>query len=131
MARRPVGKFDFGMLDRFRLGWRLLRDPRIPAWPKWLVPVGALIYTLSPVDAIPDFIPLLGQLDDVSVIAVTLALIAMLVRWSPPEIVAEHAGSLGLGGQVLHARPEQGPASRAAKQKDEPIEAQYWTDDWR
>jgi uncharacterized membrane protein YkvA (DUF1232 family) len=131
MARRTVGRVDFGMIDRLRLGWRLLRDPRIPAWPKWVVPALAIIYVVSPIDAIPDFIPILGQLDDVSIIAVALALVAMLIRWSPQEIVDEHAASIGLGGEVPRASPERGKARSAAKQAQEPIEATYWVDDWR
>lgn len=126
MARRSLGRFDFGTIERVRLGWRLLRDPRIPAWPKWLVPVGALIYVLSPVDALPDFIPFLGQLDDLSIVAVAVALIAMLVRWSPQEIVSEHAAALG-----LRHESQQEYTTPATKSAQEPIEAKYWVDDWR
>jgi uncharacterized membrane protein YkvA (DUF1232 family) len=126
-----MGTFDFGMIDRLRLGWRLLRDPRIPAWPKWIVPALALIYVLSPIDALPDVIPILGWTDDMGVIALTLTLIAMLIRWSPQEIVDEHAVNLGLGGSVHHASPEQDKTRRPAKQEQEPIEATYWVDDWR
>jgi uncharacterized membrane protein YkvA (DUF1232 family) len=133
MARLKVRGFDFGMIDRLRLGWRLLRDPRVPAFPKWLAPACMLLYVVSPLDAIPDFIPILGQLDDVGVIALALAVIAMLVRWSPREIVAEHAAALGMA-------PEVGEAERAAyddrrerrsRRPGEPIEATYWVDDWR
>ena len=133
MGRLKVGGFDFGMIDRLRLGWRLLRDPRVPALPKWLAPAFMVLYVVSPLDAIPDFIPILGQLDDVGVIALALAAIAMLVRWSPREIVAEHAAALGMA-------PEFGEAERAtyddrrarrSRRPDEPIEATYWVDDWR
>src|SRR5262245_13081199 len=107
MARRAMGTFDFGMIDRLRLGWRLLRDPRIPAWPKWLVPALAIIYVLSPIDLLPDVLPVLGWTDDMGMIALALALIAMLIRWSPQEIVDEHAVNLGLGGGLHRVRPEQ------------------------
>ena len=129
MAGRPIGQLDFGMIDRFRLGWRLLRDPRVPAWPKWVVPAFAVIYALSPVDAIPDFLPFLGQLDDISVVAVALAVIAMLVRWSPQDIVEEHTATLGLGGSTRRA--ERRRAAGPSKREQEPIEATYWVDDWR
>jgi len=128
MARRPLGQLDYGMIDRFRLGWRLLRDPRVPAWPKWIVPAFAVIYGLSPVDAIPDFIPILGQLDDISVIAVALAVIALLVRWSPQEIVDEHAANLGIGSETTRVH-RKAPGREQGQQ--EPIEATYWVDDWR
>ena len=53
----------------------------------------ALIYTLSPIDLVRGFfVPGLGQLDD----ATSLALAAYLfIRWSPPEVVAQHTASIG------------------------------------
>jgi uncharacterized membrane protein YkvA (DUF1232 family) len=131
MARRAMGTLDLGMIDRLRLGWRLLRDPRIPAWPKWIVPALAIIYVLSPIDALPDVIPILGWTDDMGIIALTLAVIAMLIRWSPQEIVDEHAMDLGMGSSVHYASPKQDNTQRPAKQEQEPIEAKYWVDDWR
>ena len=131
MARkRSLGSLDLGVIDRLRLGWRLLRDPRIPAWPKWIVPAGALIYTLSPVDALPDFIPLLGQLDDLSIIAVAVAVVTMLVKWSPQEVVEEHASALGIY-DAMPMTPERGTPRAGQPTKAEPVEAKYWVDDWR
>ena len=69
-----------------KLVWRLARDPRVPARSKAvLVVLGG--YLASPYDLIPDFIPGLGQLDDIVVIA--FALDQMLNRVAP-EIVREH-----------------------------------------
>ncbi|WP_371877656.1 YkvA family protein [Pyxidicoccus parkwayensis] len=45
-----------------------VRDPRVPLWRK-LAGVLAVVYFLSPVDAIPDFIPVLGWLDDLGVLS--------------------------------------------------------------
>ncbi|WP_293226009.1 DUF1232 domain-containing protein [Ottowia sp.] len=45
------------------LAWGLLRDPRTPKSAK-LATVLAIVYVLSPIDLIPDTIPLLGWLDD-------------------------------------------------------------------
>jgi uncharacterized membrane protein YkvA (DUF1232 family) len=51
-------------LPRFvRLLWGLIRDPRVAVWDKVLVG-GAIAYIISPVDYIPDFIPFLGEVDD-------------------------------------------------------------------
>lgn len=130
MARRPLGSVDFSVIERFRLGWRLLRDPRVPAIPKWLIPAGALIYLVSPIDLIPDFILGLGQLDDLSVIAVAVAMITLLVRWSPREIVDEHAVSLGLREDARRAYAGAGTVGQN-KPGQGPIEAKYWVDDWR
>jgi len=46
----------------------------------------AVIYALSPIDLIPDFIPVLGQLDDLIIVP---AFIALAVRFIPKEIFAE------------------------------------------
>ncbi|HET8631175.1 MAG TPA: DUF1232 domain-containing protein [Thermomicrobiales bacterium] len=123
-------RINLGAFDRLRLGWRLLRDPRVPSWPKLLVPALTVLYVLSPVDLMPDFLPVLGQLDDVGVIALALAMVAMLARWSPAAIVAEHAAALGLGGYADDARRAGRRGRDGRKGRDEPIEATYWVDDW-
>ncbi|MEA2509884.1 MAG: hypothetical protein QOG21_1966 [Actinomycetota bacterium] len=69
-----------------RLIWRLTRDPRVPARSKAiLVLLGA--YIVSPVDLIPDFIPGLGQLDDIVVAAFALD---QIINRIPDHIVREH-----------------------------------------
>lgn len=54
-----------------RLLWGLLTDPRVSRVDKALVGV-AIAYVLMPVDLIPDFIPFLGQVDDVYVVVLAL-----------------------------------------------------------
>ncbi len=131
MARqRTLGKVDLGVIDRLRLGWRLLRDPRVPAFPKWLLPAGAAIYLFSPIDLIPDIALGIGQLDDLSIIAVALIVVTMLTKWSPQAIVDEHAYDLGIYND-LPQTPEQGTAKATGGGKPEPVEAKYWVDDWR
>ena len=50
---------------------RLMRDPRVSRRHKWLV--AALIpYLLMPIDLVPDFVPVAGQLDDAVVVALVL-----------------------------------------------------------
>ena len=61
-----------------------LRDERTPVFTKILAAV-TVAYALSPVDLIPDFVPVLGYLDDVLVLP---ALIALTVRRIPPEVLA-------------------------------------------
>ncbi len=69
-----------------RLVWPLFRDRRVPLVVK-SVPIVALLYAISPVDLVPDFFPALGQLDDLSVLLLSLLL---FVRLCPPEVVREH-----------------------------------------
>lgn len=64
---------------------RLHRDPRVPTRVRVALWVG-LVWVLSPVDLIPEFVPVLGPLDDVLVVALVLR---YAVRASPPEAVAE------------------------------------------
>ncbi len=61
------------------------RDPRTPALPKVLIFI-TLAYAMSPIDLIPDFIPVLGYADDLVVIP---ALISATVKTMPPEIMKE------------------------------------------
>lgn len=77
----------FLLLPRLlKLLWKLGRDPRVPARSKaMLVLLGG--YLASPVDLIPDFIPGVGQLDDIAIVA--FALDQMLNR-VPEDIVREH-----------------------------------------
>lgn len=71
------------------------RDPRTP-WPARLVALGVAAYALSPIDLIPDFIPVLGLLDDLVIVPLGLMLVLRLL---PAEVLAvarakaEHAAS--------------------------------------
>lgn len=62
------------------------RDPRVPWYAKALAVVIAG-YALSPLDLIPDFIPVLGYLDDIVLVPIGILLVTRLI---PPAILAEH-----------------------------------------
>ena len=64
--------------------WALFRDPDVPRSAKAILPV-TVLYVASPLDIIPDFIPLLGQLDDLVVLTLGLA----MVLWLTPRHVVE------------------------------------------
>jgi uncharacterized membrane protein YkvA (DUF1232 family) len=61
------------------------RDPRTPWYAKALAAL-VVAYALSPIDLIPDFIPVLGQLDDLLLVPLGIAL---AVRLIPPEVLAD------------------------------------------
>ena len=61
-------------------------DPRVPWYAKAVAAVVAA-YALSPIDLIPDFIPILGYLDDVILLPMGIAL---AIRLIPPAIFEEH-----------------------------------------
>ncbi len=62
--------------------WRMAHDPRTPAAAR-VVLYGGILYAFSPIDLIPDWIPILGQLDDAVVLPVILATAAALI---PKEV---------------------------------------------
>jgi uncharacterized membrane protein YkvA (DUF1232 family) len=61
------------------------RDPRTP-WLARLLVAGLVAYALSPIDLIPDFVPVLGFLDDVVILSVGVAL---ALRMIPAAVMAE------------------------------------------
>lgn len=66
--------------------WLAARDPRTPL-PARLLGLLIAAYALSPIDLIPDFIPVLGLVDDAILIPIGVWLFEKLV---PAEILAEH-----------------------------------------
>jgi uncharacterized membrane protein YkvA (DUF1232 family) len=60
-----------------------VRDPRVATWRK-LAGLFAVLYFVSPVDAIPDFIPVFGWLDDLGVLsAAAFFMVREVQRWRP------------------------------------------------
>ena len=66
------------------LAWAVLRDPRTPNAAK-LPTVLAILYVISPVDLVSDFIPILGWVDD-GLIAYFLLQLAF--KFLPPDLLA-------------------------------------------
>jgi uncharacterized membrane protein YkvA (DUF1232 family) len=65
--------------------WLAARDPRVP-WNAKAVAAAVAAYALSPIDLIPDFIPVLGYLDDLIIVPLGILLAIKLV---PPALMAE------------------------------------------
>jgi uncharacterized membrane protein YkvA (DUF1232 family) len=61
-------------------------DPRVPWYAKALA-IAVAGYALSPVDLIPDFIPVLGYIDDLIIVPLGIALVVSLI---PNEVMAEY-----------------------------------------
>lgn len=82
--------------------WLCARDPRTP-WPAKAVAFATAAYAFSPIDLIPDFVPVLGYLDDLILVPGGLWL---AIRLIPQEILVEHRATAA-------ASPEN-PVSRFA-----------------
>ncbi len=78
------------LIRKANLVWRLWLDPRVSVLTK-LIPAGVLLYVLSPVDLIPDWIVGLGQLDDLAIILIG---IRTFIALCPPELVQWHRDEL-------------------------------------
>ena len=70
------------------------KDPRTP-WYAKAVAFITITYALSPIDLIPDFIPILGYLDDLFIVP---AGITLAVRMIPPEVLAEARDKVATSG---------------------------------
>lgn len=88
MTRKTLGLLGAARVARMHTYlvalWRLWRHPRTPRAAKW-VAFAVLAYALSPIDLIPDFIPVLGQLDDLIIVPLGVALV---VRLTPKPLWA-------------------------------------------
>jgi len=91
---------------QLRLAWRLFFDERVPLWTK-IIPSVVIGYVFFPWDIIPDFAPVLGQMDD---IAVFLIGVKLFIEMSPPAVVREHLKMLGARIEEWHVEEESDDA---------------------
>jgi uncharacterized membrane protein YkvA (DUF1232 family) len=82
--------------------WIAARDPRVP-WHAKTVAAAVAAYALSPIDLIPDFIPVIGYLDDLVIVPVGVLIV---VRMISPDLMVEFRAEA--------VRRESRPISRVA-----------------
>jgi uncharacterized membrane protein YkvA (DUF1232 family) len=73
--------------------WLAARDPRVP-WFVRLLAVAVAAYALSPIDLIPDFIPVLGWIDDLIILPLGLLAVRRLIAaplWAELQATAQAA----------------------------------------
>jgi uncharacterized membrane protein YkvA (DUF1232 family) len=113
-GRRVTARALAGFIpDCLVLGRRLLGDPRVPRRRKLLL--GLLVgYLALPIDLVPDFIPVAGQLDDAIVVALVLRAV---LRGAGPGLLREHwpgpPGSLVVVLRLVGQRADESPAAGA------------------
>src|SRR4051794_6816396 len=76
------------------------RDPRVP-WYAKLLAMAVAGYALSPIDLIPDFIPIVGYLDDLIIVPFGIWLVVLLV---PEAIMADCLAKANQAGQLPVSR---------------------------
>ncbi len=76
---------------------RLAADPMTPCRARWLL-IGLVVYLVSPIDLIPDFIPLLGHADEVVLVPLVLRWVRRMV---PAEVWDAHFPPRGTGEEAL------------------------------
>jgi hypothetical protein len=81
---------------------RALRDPRTPVSAR-LVALGVVVYVINPFDLIPDYIPVVGLLDDLVVAAIGIVVILRLIpkavmeQIRPPPAANDNGGNTQRG----------------------------------
>lgn len=90
--KRDLSKRIMALPIRVKLSllWRMSRDPDVPVAAKSVLPV-LVAYLAMPFDLVPDFIPVLGQLDDLLVVAAGLGLFLWL---TPRPVIEQHLRAL-------------------------------------
>lgn len=92
LRREPYAGFlKLGARQKLRFFRSAMADRRVPLRVK-IVPVALAMYLAMPIDLVPDFIPVLGYLDDVVMVVIALALI---VRLTPNEVLRDLLVSAG------------------------------------
>ncbi len=114
--------FWMNLFNSFRIAWRLLWDNQVPISAK-LVPILTILYILSPIDLIPDFIVGLGQLDD---LAILLLGVKLFIAVSPKDVVerirAEIEGRPPGGGWTVSGNQPDGPDKDRSSASDDVID---------
>jgi uncharacterized membrane protein YkvA (DUF1232 family) len=113
---QQVGFFK-SLVNRGRLAFRLMKDPRVPIYLK-VIPAAAMLYVISPLDFIPDIAIGIGQLDDIGIL---LAGIEGFIALCPQYVVEEHQAEIN-GIDPFNAAP--GGSARSAG-SSETIDGEY------
>ena len=89
------------LFAELRLAWRLMREPRVSVVAK-VLPALAALYVVSPLDFIPDVLPVLGQMDDLGILVLSLKL---FLRMCPSAAASYHAEAITSGRRFAPMTP--------------------------
>jgi uncharacterized membrane protein YkvA (DUF1232 family) len=102
------------IMNNARLAYKLFRDPRVSKVTKLAIPGLVAAYLLMPIDLLPDLVPVLGQLDDLAIIALALK---FFVDLSPKWLVEFYRDELA--GKASSASDPRAP------RKDKTVDGDY------
>ncbi len=88
-AAQPKAGVLTEIMRNAQLAWHLLTDRRVGLLLKLIIPGLMLGYLLWPVDLLPDVVPVIGQLDDLAILALS---IKIFIELCPKDIVREYRG---------------------------------------
>jgi uncharacterized membrane protein YkvA (DUF1232 family) len=105
-GKAKSGRASKGLMSRIKTRGQALRrdahaiflaagDPRVP-WAVKLLALAVAGYALSPIDLIPDFIPVLGYLDDLIIVPLGIWLVIALI---PKDVMDEYRAAASLAAQ--------------------------------
>lgn len=101
------------LMSHVRVSIRLLREPRVPLIFK-MIPALAAVYVISPLDFIPDAIPIIGQLDDLGIVYIALE---AFLRVCPTDAVDFHRAAVA-DGRRFSPMPATGDVIDAEFRRD-------------
>jgi uncharacterized membrane protein YkvA (DUF1232 family) len=93
MSLRPLSTWPAifrTLFSSVRLAIRLLREPQVGLLAK-AVPVLGVAYVISPLDFVPDVLPIIGELDDLAIVLIVLQL---FLRLCPTDAVSFHRSAI-------------------------------------
>lgn len=89
----PRGRLARRVRQEYRYLKGLMSHPRTPKPARWLIGAG-LAYLISPIDLIPDFIPVIGQLDDLLVLGLCIGIAVVLIPKDVKQASRQRSSSI-------------------------------------
>jgi uncharacterized membrane protein YkvA (DUF1232 family) len=123
----PEGNILREVVQQIKLVYHLMLDARVHPLAK-LIPIAAVLYVISPVDLIPDVLPVLGQMDDAAIIMLG---VRAFFEVAPPEVVREYLKRLARPvddseWKVMQTSAEEvSPETPAAEPPPEVVEGDF------
>jgi uncharacterized membrane protein YkvA (DUF1232 family) len=112
---KDIGFFG-DLWQQVRLVFYLLKDREVPIYLK-ILPIVGFLYILFPIDVIADVIPVLGQLDDLTILLIGAK---VFIEMAPPQVVARYLAQMRgeASGQIIEGTASDVEATGA---KTEPL----------